>query len=30
VIDAWGKRRDAVAGRVADLCDFEVENRVHD
>jgi hypothetical protein len=30
VITAWNERVDALAGRVANLCDFAVENRVHD
>ncbi len=29
-ITPWNERRDVLAGRVASLCDFAVENRVHD
>ncbi|HVR29122.1 MAG TPA: hypothetical protein VMS86_06250 [Thermoanaerobaculia bacterium] len=30
VLTAWNEWRDALEGRVGDLCDFTVENRVHD
>jgi hypothetical protein len=29
-ITPWNERRDVLAGRVGNLCDFAVENRVHD
>jgi hypothetical protein len=29
-ITPWNERRDVLAGRVDNLCDFAVENRVHD
>jgi hypothetical protein len=29
-ITPWNERRDVLAGRVGSLCDFAVENRVHD
>jgi hypothetical protein len=29
-ITPWNERREVLMGRVGDLCDFAVENRVHD
>jgi hypothetical protein len=29
-ISEWNERREVLAGRVANLCDFAVESRVHD